>query len=78
MTQANYNLWEEQKKAIKKEVLDAQKKYCQENNLPCFIESVDTCPNEKCKVDILFAITEREASIKHITACPICQRSFTD
>jgi hypothetical protein len=53
-----------------------QRKYCDENNVPCFAPRYDH--SWCCGKNIWEKISEKKASGEWITGCPICHRSFVD
>lgn len=53
---------------------EAQKKYCNENNLPFF--AFEKCHN--CRRDYLKAIDMKKAQSELITGCTLCGNSFCD
>ena len=52
------------------DMLDKQKKYCEENNLPMFAPANGICGSCKRQIED----TDKE----HITGCPHCNRSYCD
>lgn len=76
MKSINLETWLEQKKRIREEVIRKQELYCHTHSVPNFLASCPICP--KCNTEIALVLTEREAEIKHITCCVICNFSLTE
>jgi hypothetical protein len=56
--------------------IEAQEKYCTENNIPLFAPSDGECFD--CDKQIYNKITLEEAGSKHITGCPYCAYSYCE
>lgn len=57
--------------------VEAQERYCEENELPCYAPSNGRCPN--CQRNIyLDGYGIRHASRNLITCCPHCHYSFVE
>ena len=78
MTQIQISQWEKIKTEETERKRAAQERLCQESKALNFTAQTPNCPNEKCGVDILFYVSEREAEVKHITSCPICNFSLCE
>ena len=61
---------------MNREVLDAQKTYCDERKVPMFTPTDGRC--FRCGQDITDALTVERASKELITGCPLCHRSYVD
>ena len=59
-----------------KKALEAQKKYCDENNVPQFAPTNGRC--DRCFANIYDYITVERAGTTLITGCPECHTSFVD
>ena len=64
-----------------KECIEAQRKYCRDNNYPCFIPNDGKCFS--CRKQIFSeyndgGINIKRASSELITGCPHCNRSYCD
>jgi hypothetical protein len=56
--------------------IEAQSKYCEENNVIQFAPYTGICYS--CKHQIYNIISVEEAEKTHITDCPICNKDYCD
>lgn len=59
----------------RRRLIDAQIKYCEDNNYPMFMPKLGYC--WLCARDIVPKLKDKMAT-ELITGCPICHRSYCD